>query len=108
MTSHTPRSAHPVLTSVFVSPEGVTFSAPAYQDLTMPRPVWTQVTIPMPRLAGMPVLLKVFEAELREVNGHPLRQLRAFFDVYPDTPEGAAVLKALKWDQRVGPPEGEA
>ncbi len=107
MTSHSPRTAPPALTSVFVSPEGVTFITSADQELTLPRPVWTQVGIPMPRLLGMPVTLTVFKGELDAVTRRPGEQLRASFDVYPDTPEGAAVLKALKWDGQVGPPEEE-
>ncbi len=43
VTSHSPRTAPPALTSVFISPEGITFTTSADQELTLPRPVWTQV-----------------------------------------------------------------
>ena len=100
------------LTAVYPAPDIVTFES--YQHgaetpdfVTAPRGALVRLGIPLPRLEGMPVQLTVTDqedgADFRDAP--PCRVF--FFDVYPETPEGAACLEALGLSERVGLPDGE-
>ncbi len=93
----------PTLTGVQLSPEAVTFAA-LDQDtpwaLTAPRGARVSLGIPVPRLSGCPVRLTLQEAGSVAL---PVRIF--FFDVYPETLEGAACLAHFDSGARVGPPD---
>ncbi len=96
------------LTGVEIAPDVVTFIAGSKFTLTLPRPAWIRISLPLPRLVGMPVRLTVFGAAPERGSAQPSPEhFRASFDIYPETPGGGACLAALEWADRVGPPDGE-
>ncbi|WP_407569099.1 hypothetical protein [Deinococcus altitudinis] len=87
----------------------VTFTALQHErcayTLTVLRWACVRLGRPLPRFAGMPVELTITD-EQRGRHAQGLEASRMFsFEVYPETPEGAACLEAL--GLMVSPPDGE-
>jgi hypothetical protein len=97
----------PTLTGIHKTPDAVNFTAMQGGwcfTLTVPRGALLSLDRPLPRLAGQPVDLTITDQQ----DGAADRETDArvfFFDVYPETPEGAACLEAL--GLTVCPPDGE-
>jgi hypothetical protein len=96
----------PTLTAIHKTLDAVTFTAmkggPCAYTLTVPRWACVRLSRPLPRLAGQPVDLTITDQQTRR-SVAPSRVF--FFEVYPETPEGAACLEAL--GLTVCPPDGE-
>ncbi|WP_424951011.1 hypothetical protein [Deinococcus sp.] len=102
----------PLLLEVELTPDAVTFTALqngyCLCTLTAPRGALVRLGIPVPRVLGQPVRLTVSDQQEGEAAGQDAEQTRVFFfEVYPETPEGAACLEALGLSERVGLPDGE-
>lgn len=100
----------PRLMEVELTPDTVTFTALqsgwCVYTLTVPREAYRYLGCPLPRLAGMPLDLTITDQqEGRQGHGAELPRI-FFFEIYPETPEGAACLEAL--GLTVSPPDTEA
>ena len=99
----------PTLTGIHRTRDAVTFTAlqgaGEVCTLTVPRGSSVRLGMPLLRLAGMPVSLIVTE---RQEGGEDQQPRMYGFEVYPETPEGAACLETLDMSGRVGLPETEA
>lgn len=95
-----PQSGPPSLTllSIDKQPDALTFGAVDGEgqavSLTMPRPVDVRPGFPMPRPVGVPVNLSVTREDTPPGQGFT-------FKVYPETPEGRAVLELLSLSAQV-------
>jgi hypothetical protein len=101
----------PTLTGLHQTPDAVTFTAMqggGYTcTLTVPRGALLSLTTSASHDPGQPVRLTITDQQ----DGAADRETDArvfFFEVYPETPEGAACLEALGTTDRVGPPDTEA
>ena len=101
----------PTLTGIDLTPDAVTFTAMqnggGVCTLTVPRGASVHLSRPLPRFAGMPAKLTITDQQggrASEPDAGPTRVF--FFEVYPETLEGAACLEAL--GMTVSSPDTEA
>ena len=100
----------PRLLEVQSGPDALTFVAEqnwgCISTLTVPRWACMRLGRPHPRFAGMPVDLTITDRRKGEENEAPTRVF--FFEIYPETPEGAACLAGLGLTDQVGLPDDES
>ena len=94
----------PRLLEVQPGPDAVTFTAEQNWGqvctLTVPRGACVRMGIPVPRTPGQSIRLTITEQQAADTRVF-------FFEVYPETPEGAACLAVLGLTDRMGLPDSE-